>query len=85
MFFTGAGSEMLGKAGLGSYGWIRARTCHRSWTDRRWNPELGGKATMARLHAEGSLGPLLATGASGAQATRCKPDVAAVLQPGPRH
>lgn len=48
MLLTDAGSVMLGTAGLGSYGWIRARTCHRAWTARRWDPELGGKAMVTR-------------------------------------
>lgn len=40
---------MFGMVGLRNCGWIRASTCHRAWTAKRWNPELGGKATVARL------------------------------------
>lgn len=85
MFLSDAGSVMLGTASLGSYGWIRARTCHRGWTARRWDPELGGKAMVARLCAEGSLGPLLLPQVSCAQARGYEPDVADALQPRPRH
>lgn len=79
MFFIGADSEMFGMVGPRNCGWIRASTCHRAWTARRRNPELGGKAMVARLRAEGSLGPLLATGAACTQTRRCRPDVAAAL------
>jgi hypothetical protein len=85
MLLTDAGSVMLGTAGLGSYGWIRARTCHRAWTARRWDPELGGKAMVTRLYSVGSLGPLLPPEVACAQAGGYKPDVAAALQPRPQH